>query len=411
MREMKDTISRRNARLVIASSFFSDLAFVLPIWLLYSINELGLSPTIATILFTGPWLVSGLFEIPTGAIADRLGRRKSFIFGNMLLLLYPVAFILGAPLALFVPILILAGIGNAFTSGTLAPLVHASYEKAGLSNKSYHKFLSNDRAVTFIARALSGATGAALYTIEPWLPFAGWLLAIVCNIIIGYYLVEKTSESPKTVSYGSHISSTLRTMAGNSLIVSTLVVYTIINIVAEAIWTGYQLFYDADGRSAFTIGMLFSVIAIVSAIGAYLIRKMYDRIHPISILFIGSGLVLMTALLLYQPLTDLRLVAILPMALASGFMMLTVTAVLQHQVQNSFQSTALSIFSVVVYALYAIASMLLGLVFDLFGSEQTRVIILFGAAASTTFVAVIAYSQSLRSTFRLEEKDVAPLPE
>lgn len=404
---MRDAVSRRNARLVIASSFFADLSFVLPIWLIYSINQLGLSSTTATILFTGTWLVSGLFEIPTGAIADRMGRRKAFIIGSLMSLPYPLAFIFGFPIVYFIPVLIVAGVGNALTSGTLSPLVHASFEKAGLGKKAYHKYLSQDRTATFVARALSGATGALLYAVQPWLPFAGWFAATICSVVIGYLLVDNHNQSAKTASDGAHILTTVRSMASNNLIVWALVVYAIINIVAEAIWTGYQLFYEDDGRSPVVIGMLFSAIALISATGAYMIRRAYERAHPLFILFAGSISVLITAILLYQPSIDLRLAAIIPMALASGFMMLTITAIIQHQIHNSMQSTALSVFSVIVYFIYTSGSVLLGWSIDKLGLDQTRQLILIGAIVSTIVVAAITARKPINDRFRLEDKDVS----
>ncbi len=98
---VKDTTSQRNARLVIASSFFSDLTFVLPVWLLYSINYLDLTPSVATILFTSIWLVSGLLEVPTGALADRYGRKRAFLIGYALMIPFPLAYVFNPPLAIF----------------------------------------------------------------------------------------------------------------------------------------------------------------------------------------------------------------------------------------------------------------------------------------------------------------------
>ena len=401
---MVDDVSRRNAKLVVAASFFGDFAFVLPIWLLYSTDHLHFSTTLSVVLFTGVWFVSALFEIPTGALADKWGRKATFMTGNLLLLFYPLAYVFGAPLWLFFPILVLGGFGNSLTSGALLPLVHESYEKAGLGKKEYHKFLTKSRTVLFIARALSGVVGAWLYTIKPYLPFVGWALAIVCNIIIGSKLVEKRSIDTSS-TYRAHIGSALRAIKQSEMIVVMLAGYITINAVAEAIWTGYQLFYHHDGRSALLIGLLFSLIAVFSALASYGVRKLYTRFSPVALLFFSSCLVTVTSFLLYQPNDSLRLTAIVPMAIASGIMAVTISAVVQHIIPNKIQSTALSVYSVITYVVYAFGSLWLGWAYDKFGDATSRRIILASSVGALFFMALLTLKITRKNKFRLEEKE------
>lgn len=403
---MIDAVSRRNARLVIAASFFGDLAFVLPIWLLYSTDYLNLSATLSIVLFTGVWFMSAMFEIPTGALADRFGRKKLFMIGSGLMLLYPAAYIFGAPLYIFFPILVIAGFGNSLISGSLVPLVHASYEQAGLSKRQYNKFLSQSRVALFVARALSGVLGAWLFTIKPWLPFLGWLLAIVCNIVIGSQLVEQRSSKTEG-TFRAHIGTAFRAMRRSEIIIAALVSYVLINLVAEAIWTGYQLFYVQDGQSPLTIGLLFSAIAVFSAVAAYFVRHLYSRVSPATVMLCASALVTATAFLLYQPNTTLRLAAIIPMAFASGCMAVTVSAVIQHIVPNKLQSTALSVYGVLVYVVYTVGSLWIGRVIDVQGTDTGRQAVFITSVIVLGLVLAITLRTNNKYSFRLEDKDEA----
>ncbi len=60
-----------------------------------------------------------------------------------------------------------------------------AYKKADLSEKQYHSFLSSKQMTTFIARALSGITGAALYAIHPSWPFIALTIATLGCAAIG----------------------------------------------------------------------------------------------------------------------------------------------------------------------------------------------------------------------------------
>lgn len=401
---MTDAVSRRNARLVIATSFFGDLAFMLPIWLLYSTEYLHLSATMSIVLFTGVWFMSGVFEIPTGALADRWGRKPTYMLGSALMLLYPAAYILHAPLYVFFPILVISGFGNSLVSGSLAPLVHRSYEQAGLSKKLYNQFLSRNQSAMFVARALSGVVGAWLFTIKPWLPFLGWLLAIACNIVLCSRMVEDRSERAEG-TFRAHIGSTFHAMRRSEIIIAALVGYVLMNLVNEAVWTGYQLFYTQDGRTPVIIGLLFSIIAICSAIAAYFIHRLYARFSPATMMAACSALTTLTAFLIYQPNTTLRLAAILPMAFASGCLAVIVSATIQHIVPNKFQSTALSVYGVLVYVVYTIGSLWIGKVIDGWGTDVGRQAVFVGSFIAFGIVLFLALYTNKTHPFRLDEAD------
>ncbi len=227
---------------------------------------------------------------------------------------------------------------------------------------------------------------------------------MLCNLVIGVFLVDDRIIK-RADSYRSHISTALRHIRSDHIIVWALAAYALINIVGESIWTGFPLFYEQDGRSALVIGVLFSAIAVISALSTYFIRKTYEVFHPITILFIGSVLVLAACLLLYQPDLNVRLIAILPAAVSFGFMFMTVIALIQHRTDNVIQSTTLSVFSLLVYVIYAVGSILIGLSFENFGSDTTRWIVAVAATLSTLSVGLITIWQVRSSKFRLEEKD------
>lgn len=396
---------KANRTLVLAISFLSGLSFVGPIWLIYSTAHLHFSTTLATMLFTGMWVLSAFFEIPTGALADRIGRRKIFALGSLLLLLYPVAYLLALPLAIFVVALVVASVGNAMTSGALTPIVHRDYDHAGYSTKKYHKFLATNRARIFIARALSGVVGAILYAAQPWLPFLAWLIVSGCSVMLGLLIKEEKREAGNAM-LRLHISATFRAMARSRAVVAALAAYVVINIVTEAIWTGYQVFYQQDGLSPVVFGVLFSVIAVFSATSAYLVRKLYTRFGPIDILAFGAVLACLTSWMLFQGDVWVRILAVVPMAIASGFMAVTVSAVIQHQVENSLQSTALSVYSVVVSVVYGMASLGVGWLLDTLQSDDVRRILLYLAIISSIVTISLALRFTRESKFRLESPDI-----
>src|SRR5437764_4338863 len=66
-----------------AYNFFISLQLWISIWVVYLQEERGLSLTQITVLDAPFWLVMVLSEVPTGALADRWGRRLALLVGGL----------------------------------------------------------------------------------------------------------------------------------------------------------------------------------------------------------------------------------------------------------------------------------------------------------------------------------------
>lgn len=379
------SVSRRNARVTIASSFFSDLAFILPIWVLFGTGVLQLSVTTTTVLFMTLWVLSGLLEIPTGALADRLGRKKMYLIGVALFSLYPLAYVLELPVIMIALVSIVAAFGSALRSGTLVALTHESYKQEGWSDKSYHTFLSNELLVAFIARAISGVAGGMLYSFDPHAPYVAMAVAYVCMFIVGLFAIDTATERSE-LSNRLHISQTIRQLANSQLVVSLIIAFCAVHLVSEAIWTAFQPFFVSDGFSPQIIGTLFSCIAIVSAAGVLAVRHAMRRFGVLLIEVFVAGLVVVAAILLFTASKTLHLLAIVPAAFAFGMSMTPIKATVQKHVGRQFHSTALSVVSVMQYATYGIASLYVSLLIDHTSVYDTKKILCFEALVAMALV-------------------------
>ena len=81
-----------------------------PIWVIYLQKERGLSLTQITLLDTPFFLLIVLAEVPTGAIADRFGRRTSLMLGSSLFAL--AVFIFGIADNYLIILAVVHGVGT-----------------------------------------------------------------------------------------------------------------------------------------------------------------------------------------------------------------------------------------------------------------------------------------------------------
>jgi len=139
---------------------------------------------------------ASLGEIPTGAIADVVGKKKAII----------LAFILGAMgniLMAFAPsynILIVSimamTIGGSFYSGSLETLVYDSLTEEK-NTDIYPRVISRMTTMQNIGMAVAGITGGYLYQVSVSLPFILVAVAYIVGIFISFGLTEPSIDTEK----------------------------------------------------------------------------------------------------------------------------------------------------------------------------------------------------------------------
>ncbi|MXY85436.1 MAG: MFS transporter, partial [Chloroflexi bacterium] len=74
----------RNIPIYYLFQFATGFLIWVPVWIIFLQDERGLSLTQVGLMEAVFWSCMMLFEVPTGAIADRFGRRTSLALGGFL---------------------------------------------------------------------------------------------------------------------------------------------------------------------------------------------------------------------------------------------------------------------------------------------------------------------------------------
>ena len=161
------TTARRNVRSFTLFRAFFSARFYYPVYALLFLDY-GLTLGQFGIL-NGLWAVTiVLLEIPSGALADTIGRRKLLIFGAVCMLL-EMGVLLVAPIGggtwlfvLFAFNRLLSGAAEAAVSGADEALAYDSLKAAGLEGE-WAKVLERVQRVTSLAFFFTMLIGAAVY--------------------------------------------------------------------------------------------------------------------------------------------------------------------------------------------------------------------------------------------------------
>lgn len=150
-----------NIRKFYVYRFIENLYLWLPIWVLYLQRQRGLSLGQIAALDAPFWLVSVLAEVPTGAFADRFGRRTSLVLGNLLLGGSFLVFGLASSYAVILASYIIWAIGMAFQSGADLALLYDDLVALGRAAE-YPKAAGRSFGITAAASIVALLAGAKL---------------------------------------------------------------------------------------------------------------------------------------------------------------------------------------------------------------------------------------------------------
>ena len=219
-----------NAHKIALITFFSSLYLYGHIGTLY-LQARNLSLLQASSIWSIIVLTIFLAEVPTGVLADKIGRKKSVIMAMFLQFIGEVIYLFVESYPAFVGLSILAGVGFAFSSGCIEALIYDS--------------LPEENREAEMKKAM-GLKGAAFYLAFFFAPILGTLLVPVFTIERFLLTVLLTACS---VFVALLIAFTLEETAGERVVEETAV--TIVKNGVSAI-RGNRFLFWLVGVSIFT---------------------------------------------------------------------------------------------------------------------------------------------------------------
>lgn len=184
----------RNVVIAYALSFLWRCWFWLGVWVFYYLrftDYAGIGFLEAVMITTAT-----IGEIPTGAIADMVGKKKAVILAFGLGAIGNLAMALAPNYSVLLISIITMTLGGAFYSGSLEALVYDSLiedKKIDL----YQKVIGRITTMQNLGMALAGIVGGFLYQINVSLPFFLVALVYLIGIVVSLQLTEPIVDTAK----------------------------------------------------------------------------------------------------------------------------------------------------------------------------------------------------------------------
>ncbi len=330
-------------------------------WIFYYLS-FGNYMTVA-LLDSGAVMTELIFEIPTGALTDLIGKKKTLMLafllqgiGCLLMGISSSFWMLALSLWVFVCI------GGAFYSGTMEALVYDSLKSVG-EEHLYEKKIGVVGATRLWSMAICGIIGGLLYYISPGLPYI--LNGVFC--LIGFavcaWIVEPVvdTEKYKLSSFFVQNSLGIKTLFKSNYMkkISLYLVATgslsivVYNLLDDLLAVEY-------GFSPFGISILFSVACLVAGFASMYVPRLKIKFDERMMLIVS--MVVMAFVLILSPLIGMVLSGVLLMVRVILEVLYdnASSTIINRNTDSSVSATTLSSLSLLRSLPYAIGGSFIG---------------------------------------------------
>jgi MFS family permease len=350
-------------------------------------------------------LIIYVFEVPSGVLADKYGKKNQLILCFSFYILSFIAFFIGGDFYVFVIAFILYGFGEAFRSGTHKAMIMDYLDNENIV-ESKSKIYGKTRSYSMIGSMISSIVAIALIFILPELRFL-FLIAIIPYIIdillissYPSYMNERLNTSfsikefglhmVKSVKYGFHEKKVRKLLISSATFngwFKTLKDYVQFIILLVPLTAFASLSLTDDENNRVYLGVIYAFIYLVAAItsrNTYRLKKYYKGSVLLDFMWIPFGVtILLIGLFTEQIVFVFILFAILYIIL--NLRKPLMIEKIGDEIVNTERATMLSVESQLTSLFIIVFAPLLGYISNVHGIEAMMIIV----GVSITFVQII----------------------
>ncbi|MEQ4724871.1 MFS transporter [Nonomuraea sp. B19D2] len=212
-----DQTVNRNVRLLSWFNFFGDFRMYGPIMVVYFAQVTG-SYTAAASLLAVKMLSSAAFEVPTGVLSDRLGRRGTMIAGAVVMVAAHLGYAGASGYGLLLAAVVLEGLATSLWSGNNESLLYDTLLEAG-REEEFPRHSGRVNSMFQIALALAAAIGGVVA--GAWSLRVVVVLSVVPQVLcvlIALRVREPRVHGPRESNVLVHLGSALRGIRRNPVL-------------------------------------------------------------------------------------------------------------------------------------------------------------------------------------------------
>lgn len=317
--------------------------FISSIWLFFwlrflTYSEIGIVDGITV-------LIAFLLEIPFGALADLVGRKKMLIVSYMAMSIGPILMATAQTKELLVIGNFLFLVGFSAQSGAFDALAYDSLKEVN-KEQLYSKYYAIASTISWVVNAMSLVIGGLTYAIDQRLPFYLWGCSYFLGFLLTFKLHEPTVERIVEFSIKKYIKQNIDGI--KELFSKYLIKFLPFTLIV----LGFLYFYDwsflrpaigkENGLDALAQSLIYAFSSLPAAIVVqyipYLKKKLSDKSGAVILCFLLSIIYLMFAF----PMGNFTAIPMILISVISALSFSWMIVIINEHVDTAHRATAVS---------------------------------------------------------------------
>ncbi len=388
---MYEDVYNKNLKIYPYYRVLSSLMIIGPIMVPYMIWK-GLSYSQIMLLQSISAVSVFVFEVPTGAVADKISRKFSLVISEIICITGLSFYVLFNSFFMFAIAELLFGLGMTFASGADSAILYESLTKLD-KRKEYQRYEGNSSSYIFISQAIGSIVSGYLYMIGEIIPFIISLVFLALAGVASIFFTDTEIEKSKH-SYIFHIFKSTSYAVSHPRILWAIMFAFVIGFFFRSSYWMYQPYFSAVNIDVIYYGWIYFGFNLVAAFSSkYLVAKYYDE-RPRKIL-IGLCWILVISFIIPGLLkTPFMLVILSLQQIVRGLKDPTLRFYINHNVEDKFRATVISLVSLAGSLGFAIFAPFVGKGLD--NNDAFTVYIRMGVILAVSTVMLILLRKRLK---------------
>ncbi len=364
---MKQTKMKRNVRLYYLFRVFATMNFVMPMFMLFLLDK-GLSGfeifvTQAVYTFT-----ELLLTVPSGAFADKVGRKKTLLLSSAL---YAVCFVLYGMSGTFMHVLlveVLWAVSSASFHGTGEAFLYDTLAEARQKNK-YKDVVGTAYAIQSFMMGACAVAGGYLAKHDLALPFFVSAVPAAVSLVPLLFLDEPRRSKTKETSYMKLVKEASAYVFKHHRLRNVMYYVGVTTLAGFMGWMLYQPTLSDMGLKVEYLGVVMMVLCFAHAVGNKLAHKFEKVFGHLDLMFVFAGVKGLLYLLVYLASGHYLVLWALFADLLGGMSNTLVSDWVNKHSSSKNRATVLSVSTMSGSLMFSVFSPLLGLYVDTYSAH------------------------------------------
>ena len=367
---------KRNLFLYPVFRFFVNMLIIGPILIPFLLWK-GLDYSQIMILQSLSAVSAMFFEVPTGAIADKLTRKLSLVLSGIILAVAMLLYILCNHFVFFAFAEILFGLGLTLFSGADSAILYESLKALG-REKEYQGREGSAASNIFLGQAFFSILSGYLYVVHPTIPFWISTFFILIASVSAWFFKEPDRMKSKH-KYVKHIYMGFCDALKKPRIVWLLVFAAFFGCLIRLGYWLYQPYFDVVDLDIVFYGYIFAGMNLVAAFASKVLLKKFSEVRPRKLLMYLAVLMIIS-FLIPGFIKGYWVIGIIYLQqIFRGMYPATMKFYVNLQVSDDYRATTISMVSLISSLSFAVISPIVGFGLDKIGTQSVYRLVAYGS--------------------------------